>query len=30
MKSSTNPVLLKGAHVIDPGQGIDGVQDVAL
>src|SRR4029078_10363416 len=30
MKSSTRPVLLKGAHVIDPGQGIDGVQDIAL
>src|SRR5438445_12982203 len=30
MRSSIKPVLLKGAHVIDPGQGIDGVQDVAL
>ena len=30
MKSSTGPVLLKGAHVIDPGQGIDGVQDIAI
>jgi dihydroorotase len=30
MRSSAKPVLLKGAHVIDPGQGIDGVQDVAL
>jgi len=28
MKSSA--VLLKGAHMIDPGRGIDGVQDVAL
>ena len=30
MKSSTSAVLLKGAHVIDPGQGIDGVRDIAI
>src|SRR5258708_36604873 len=30
MTSSTQAVLLKGAHVIDPGQGIDGIRDIAL
>src|SRR5258708_11061032 len=30
MTSSTQAVLLKGAHVIDPGQGIDGIKDIAL
>jgi dihydroorotase len=30
MKPSTSAVLLKGAHVIDPGQGIDGIRDIAL
>ena len=30
MNSSTEPLLLKGAHVIDPGQGIDGVRDIAM
>ena len=30
MKSSTNAILLKGAHVIDPAQGIDGVKDIAI
>ena len=29
MKSPA-PILLKGAHVIDPAQGIDGIEDIAL
>lgn len=30
MNSSTEALLLKGAHVIDPGRGIDGIEDIAL
>src|SRR5712671_1307247 len=30
MDSANQPVVLKGAHVIDPGRGIDGIVDVAI
>src|SRR3982074_3007559 len=30
MDSANQPVVLKGAHVIDPGQGIHGIVDIAI
>jgi dihydroorotase len=30
MDSANQPLVLKGAHVIDPGQGIDGIVDIAI
>src|SRR3982074_59484 len=30
MDSANQPVVLKGAHVIDPGQGIHGIVDIAF
>lgn len=30
MQSTAKPVLLKGAHVIDPAQGIDGIRNIAI